>query len=107
MDVHSGFVGVTARQLKEATSGTGDREGRRRPFRARLARSRTRQGLLPVIRHDQASCEPAARLDGQGRAVRSLRHRARALEYRPDDAYRDRSVILKPCKRLVTSAAVE
>jgi hypothetical protein len=51
--------------------------------------------------------EPAARLDGQGRAAESLSQRARALEYRPDESCHDLSVILKPCKRLATSVAVE
>ena len=40
MDVHSGFFGVTADQLKEAhQGGPRHREGRRRPFQTRLARS--------------------------------------------------------------------
>jgi len=51
--------------------------------------------------------EPAARLDGQGRAAQSLSQRARAREYPPEKACHDRSVILKPCKRLAKSVAVE
>jgi hypothetical protein len=72
MDVHSGFVGVTAPQFKEAYErDLAIEKGRWRPFRARLARI----GKPQINR--------AARRPG-GVVVKSLRQRARALEYRPE-----------------------
>ena len=65
MDVHSGFIGVTAEQLKEAHERDLAIEvDERRPFRTRLARPGARQGVLPCHRPDARGGHARARTRG-------------------------------------------
>ena len=50
MDVHSGFVGVTAEQLKAAPRRPRDRGGGGHALRAGVARPGGGQGVLPLDR---------------------------------------------------------
>ena len=60
MDVHSGFIGVTAQNCRRRTARPRHRGRRRRALRARLARPGAGQGLLP--RHRSPSQEAVMRI---------------------------------------------
>ena len=93
MDVHSGFVGVTAAAApRGARAGPGDRARRGRPFRACLARPGVGQGLLPLDRPEPGERHADPRARGPSHAPRSTNSRSRCPEHDPS---RPRTVRLR------------